>query len=526
MERVVIDTSNELTQDPAWIRIPLDQRWLLRLDAFVKQDASIRCAFECLNRFLTAGGIHVRKKFWKASDYFNGILNTTYARLCRDIVPSELTYGLVIIGLREDAAPFVYDLTDLSITIMVHQKTNAYRYRILPLRDQQSTQPLKEIMAFELSRPDSMGRVTSTISTLWQMHEFSNLMIACASRSEVRRSVPPLITEAREIKLEEKQFGRDMFEMGDNTAIHRRQIADSTIYSVAMAEERELQSRMSQSVLGSRGASLDPVTYQRRYQVDLAAGMTIPIPIEEGRTLVTNTPSASPEFLLELLSLYEADVGKVLGVPIGLWGSARSPVAVDMTIMTVFNASLQVRRQHLQYALHDVLEWVYGDENAAHAALHYDASLSLEDNAAAMNWDISFPGLLDPEQINMLIEQGYMEYEQMRPYVSAYYGIPESCLAKKRLDPMTGRSLAEVSEEQLKLEHTQIKTGIQEQKAKTVALGGRLSDRKAPSKTGPKAGKTAAKKTTRDRQTSEKSQATKKKNLESRKLSKEPKLRA
>ena len=49
----------------------------------------------------------MRKKFWKASDYFNRILNTTYARLCRDIVRSELTYGLVIIGLREDAAPFV-----------------------------------------------------------------------------------------------------------------------------------------------------------------------------------------------------------------------------------------------------------------------------------------------------------------------------------------------------------------------------------------------------------------------------------
>ena len=100
-------------------------------------------------------------------------------------------------------------------------------------------------------------------------------------------------------------------------------------------------------------------------------------------------------------------------------------------------------------------------------------------------------------------------------------------MAKKRLDPMTGRSLAEVSEEQLKLEQTQIKTGIQEQKAKTVALGGRLSDRKSPSKASTKStGKTAAKKTTRDRQTSEKSQATKKKNLESRKLSKEPKLRA
>lgn len=522
MERIVIETRPEVETNQEWRPIPLDTRWIRDLDEFIKSDASVQCAFECLNRFLTGGGIHVRKRFWKASDYFNRILNTTYARICRDVIRSELAFGLVLIGLREDAVPFVYDLTTLSITVLVHATTNAYRYRVMPFGSDLSVtstfRPLSNIIGFEVARPDQRGRVCSTLSTLYPMAQFTNSMIACAGRSEERRAVPPLITEARETKLEEKQFQRDYFTQGDNTAIHRQRLSSATAYGVTAAEEREWRSRTSQANLGSSGSAYDPVSLQRRYPVDLANGMSVPIPIEEGRTLVTNTPSESPTFLMELLAAYEADVGKVMGVPVGLWGSQRSPVAVDMTIMTVFNAALQVRRTHLQYVLNDLLEWVYGEANASHAALHYDPSMSLEDTAAAMSWDISFPGLLDPDMINMIMEQGYMEWDKMRPYVSSYFGIPLDCIAKERLDPMTGRPMAEVAEEQLKLEQTQIKTGIQEQKAKTIALGGRLSDRAAP-------GSAKKRKPVRDKERSQKSQATKKTNLESKKLAKKPKLR-
>lgn len=534
MERIVLDTREENDIDAQWYTIPLQHAHLVRLDKFAKEDASIQGALECLYRFLLGGGIHVKKRFWKASQYFNGVLNTTYAKVCRDIIRSKMLYGIVVIGFREDSVPFVYDLTELDITILIHVRTNAYRYRIRPrhmglLSVETSRSVLTDVLAYEQCRPDPQGRVTSTINTLYPMALFSNSMIACANRSEVRRAVPPLITEARETKLEEKQFQRDYFAQGDNTAIHRRNARDTSTYSIGAAEEREWQTRASQVALGSAGWSADPVSGQPRYPVDIAAGSSIPIPIEEGRTLVTNTPSESPAFLMELLAMYEADVGKVMGVPIGLWGSQRSPVAVDMTIMTVFNASLQVHRVQLQYVMNNLLDAVYGAENAWHAALHYDPTLSLEDTAMEMNWDISFPGLLDPEMINMIMEQGYMDWEHMRPYFSSYFGIPLDCVAKERLDAMTGRPLAEVAEEQMELEHSQLKAGIQEQKAKTLSLGGKLSDRSRGSGSSSSGGSGSKKrkelKSTRDKNTSQKSQATKKANIKSQKLAKKPKLR-
>jgi hypothetical protein len=176
------------------------------------------------------------------------------------------------------------------------------------------------------------------------------------------------------------------------------------------------------------------------------ASMRCPLP--ENQKLVQNTASSSPAFLVEYLDFYHEEVCKLLGVPPGLLGSARSPVAVNQTILNVWFSTLSDYRVLLQGVIEDVFVHYYGGKNAAHAMTKADHSKSVAQNYKKHKITVTLPGVLDPEIINMLRDRGHMTHAVVSKYISRYYGIPMENLTKERIDPMTDEPVAVEEEEE------------------------------------------------------------------------------
>jgi hypothetical protein len=85
-------------------------------------------------------------------------------------------------------------------------------------------------------------------------------------------------------------------------------------------------------------------------------------------------------------------VGKVTGVPKGLWGTQRTAIAVNQTILNTFNATLHEHRVTLQFVCACLLEVVYGEQNIDHALQHMDHDRPVEEQFYDHRFQISFPG--------------------------------------------------------------------------------------------------------------------------------------
>jgi hypothetical protein len=449
VDRVPIDTRPEDQQEPDEVWVPLSRTHLDLVDRIFQSDPSVRAAFETLSRHLFGGGVEIEKPGFTVTPQIQELINGSWARCGREILHSFFVYGFVILRIRNDAVPVVLWPRVLDITVILKPKSErAYRVRDRAVRKgwyntltSNPRRTLDDVLVWERYAPTESGFLTSMVMSLIHMNSFLNLMVDCASKAEKRRCVPPLVTEEVNKGIEAKQLHADFYEQGDGRVFYEQELAEAQDRAFFLNQRQEAQIRAANAGGGGSGGGggVDPITGQPRYPTDESAEpyFHYQVALEASRKVATTASPESPSFLTELMMISEADVGKVTGVPPGLWGSQRSPIAVDQTIMNVFFATQQEHRVVLQSIFKYLFEIIYGDANFVHTLTHYDEEKSLEENLKGAEVQVSLPGLLDPEILMMLRDRGAMPWESWIGYVSKYFGIPRDKLADEMLDPVT-----------------------------------------------------------------------------------------
>lgn len=463
VDYVQLDTRPDLLLDQhhGEQAVALQRPMVQLIHALFRTDPSITACLETLDRHLFGGGIQVTKKNFTVSPWIQHMLDNTWVRFGKDVEWNLHAYGFALMAVREeDETPYVLDPLEFDITIIRNPAKGMRKFRIVPrralFRDQIVPTPLRHVYVVEERPVDSQGFLTSVAVSLVQQSTFLNRMLFFSMRAEARRSGPPLITEATRQTPDSKAMERDMGHIGDNRAMQlldRLEGTQEDMYVTAAADQRiRALNRAMESSGGWRepSADRDPITQVQRYPVeeDTTSYFNHRINIEQNRTLVTGPTADSPSFLMNLFEITEADVGKVFGVPPGMWGANRSTVAADLTAQNVLFATINRRRHVITQVLKLMLDVVYGELNLVHAVVNYDEAKSAEANLEDHTMTATLPGIFDAEVLLMLQAQGMMHWEVLMKYVSRYYGIPIEDLAEQKLDAATDRPEADIIEEE------------------------------------------------------------------------------
>jgi hypothetical protein len=472
--------------------VRLDPAQLEIIDAVMRTSVPVRASFETLARHIFGAGIEVVKPGFTVTNHVHALLNGPWLRFCRDVMLYMFAYGFVFVRLRDDQVPIAVNPLEFDITVV--RKPNGNRlYRLMdrphaarvwPTRIRK---PVDDVLVWEKNAPDLYGRLTSVVPVLLQTNSFLNLMLSCAAKAEVRRAMPVLFLEHVPESPEARALAMDIGVPGNNNMMHADAIEREAGFDVERIQENEARIRHA-NVMANGGSALledeDPVNGQLRYPLDPNGlpYVNIPVPIPQHRRIATHTQSESPAFLTELMKLHESDVARITGVPASMFDSSRSSIATNITAMNIFYATQQDHRMMLTIIVTALLRIVYGEDNMEHMLTQYDSALDWHQNVEKNDFQVSFPGLLDPEILNMFQDRGAMHWDVWRTYVARYYGAPRNHLASCQLDVATDRPLADIQAEEkafeLKLKTTGTAPGG------GGGGGGKGVKRKAPSSGG------------------------------------------
>lgn len=431
------------------------QQQLMIMSALFSNNSAVRSCYETLCRSLLSGGLRIGKKGFKLNGSRRVKMEKGWLMMCRIIIQQLVTFGFMFIHIKDDV-PVHIDPCLLAIYVrrdedgLVHYHA---RYR-------NNFVKLPEIYVIERNAPDIHGNLTSPLRSVLQHGTFTNLLLACAAKAEQRKASPPVFTESTTNNIRTQQIHRDYTHPGemrslnyDNRSAASLEHEDLTRSLEAFVTElNSNRSRMREaaSATQAKWVYTDPATGVPNYPVEGEetnfASMRFPLP--ENQKLVQNVPSRAPEYLVQYTEMYHEEIAKIFGVPPGLFGSERSAVAVNQTILNTYSWTLQDYRVMLQTVITGLLDIYYGEENSKHAMKHQDMGKTTDQNYEAHRMSVSLPGILDPEIINMFYDRGYMEYSVVRRLISSYYGIPQEDLSEVRLDGATDTPAIEVAESQ------------------------------------------------------------------------------
>lgn len=240
------------------------------------------------------------------------------------------------------------------------------------------------------------------------------------------------------------------------------------------------------TLLNNAPLAINPVTGTAQYPALVGTaqyeGSVIPLP---PNTSLEATPEAkgSESFIAKMWEIFRDITMMTLGVPPVLWGSTASSVAGNLVVINTYNDT----KLHYQVILQDLIQFcfvaLFGEnemrvemkritveklkkyrqktkdkvkDKLEHGPEHEDQDAEEED--VEVHIDVAFPGVLDMEQIMAVNELGLLTHEAKRKYVSAYLGIPEDDLANEPMDPLSGRPMKEVTQEQYEREDTVMQT--------------------------------------------------------------------
>lgn len=473
--------------------VRLEPKQFELIDAVMTRSVAVRASFETLARHIFAAGMSVTSKAFPVTEAMTAAFNGPWLRFCRDCLLYVFAYGFVLVRLRPDTGvPVALNPLEYEITI-VRKPRSVRLYRLMERPSFSNNvqgwptkmrKPVNDVMVWEKNAPDFQGCLTSIVPTLMQLASFQNLMVACASKAELRRAVPVMFLEHVPEGADAKIQAMDVGIPGNNNMMYQDALAQEAGADMARIQDNEERVRRANVLrLGNLDSDIDPVNGQMRYPVD-ENGLpfyNIPVPIPYHRRLAQNTPSESPAFLLDLMKFTEADVAKVTGVPAGLFDTAQSNVASNITTMNIFYATQQDHRMMLTTIVGDLLSMIYHGEAIWNAFTQYNADPKAKhprEHLLDNSFQISFPGLLDPEILNMFQDRGAMHWDTWCGYVSRYFGVPRDHLSAKQLDVVSDRPLEDVQKEQQMAEQKMALIGIVSKP--TPSAGGAGTKRKAP----------------------------------------------
>jgi hypothetical protein len=452
----------------------IDPSELMTLDALFHHDPSCQACYSAIINFLVNGGVRVSKPGFVCTPDIQQIFNTTWIVFAKMILKSVWCYGFVIVDVDENHRPFVIDPKIMDVAFI--SGPNGYkrirlqesRYSVLGEHDKALSTPFVYVDDHNLFT----GRVNSKVNCMRNLQSFQDLLVHCCIRAEQRRAVPPLVQEDPTVTPLEREELRDMSKVtyqggllgeteeekkwdaaiadsGSDIEARRRAIEEKKSHETALQiyeQTREFaRIENSHSLMNATSSSVSEEPYYGKR-----------INVSQGKRLVAAQMAESPQMLMDLMKIVEADVAKIFSVPPGLWGSQRSDVERTQSMMVVFRSTIQTEKTRLCVVFHDMLNRIFGEINRQHLLDHLDPAKSLQQNVNDHEFQVAFPGMQDPEAINWLQETGSMNWETLNVYKAATFDIPVGDLAPKQLEISTGRPLGDIIEEERQLERQQM----------------------------------------------------------------------
>ena len=481
--------------------VPVDYTQFQLVNDLIRRNAKIRAAFEVLRHHIFAGGVIVSKPGFKVTSQIQLELDTTWKNFFEQLMLSVFSYGFVVVRLVDGYTPICISPLDLKIELVLFEDGHR-QMRLRQFSEDGSlgwnlknnkpwNRVITDVMIFARDAPDNSGNLSSISPCLLLSTTVLNMFMHYAVRAAARSAMPTVFLEHVPESPEMKQLSRDVAAPGNSNAMHEAEIERSSAFDVRSATNEAPRNRQAALIDGPPPSTSGPGGYGSTYD---GAGFRYPgdewglpwnnvqISLPQGRRLVQNTPSEPPYFLTELEQKVDQEIARVTGVPTGMFGGSgdRSNIAANITTMNIFYATQQHYRQILQTVGKQLMMLVYGKEHLQHMIDVTDPStVQTEEDVqrviADHDFQLSFPGLLDPEVLQMLQDRGAMEWDTWCEYTSRYFGIPREHLSKKQLDVATDRPLEEVMEEEQEHEtevmKLQSELKINEMDAKPVPAG-------------------------------------------------------
>jgi hypothetical protein len=454
------------------------------LNRLFYQDASCQACFSAIVNFLVNGGVRITKKGFVCTPMMQHMFNTTWIVFAKMILQSVWCYGFVVVDEDDRHHPYVVDPRVMDVAFISgpdgykRVRLQESRYSIMGHHDKALTTPRVYIEDYSIFT----GRINSKVNCMRNLQSFQDMLIACCIRAEQRKAVPPLVQEDPVFTAIDREHARDA-----GAATYQGTLAfgsrgdggaDAKINDDASNDAPNDEIMNAIEKYGS-AETRKLIEKQVREQIreftrldDLNESMTNPrfhegepyygkrVNVARGKRLVAAQNPESPDILIELMKMVEADVAKIFAVPPGLWGSQRSTLERSQTMMVVFRSTTQTEKTRFTIVFRDMLNRIFGELNRQHMLDNLDSNKSLQQNMEDSEFQVSFPGMQDPESINWLQETGSMDWETLNVYKAATFDIPLTDFAPRQLEIATGRFLGDIIEEERKLEKQQMQTEL------------------------------------------------------------------
>lgn len=506
------------------VRYRLDFNQLQIIHSMSKSHAFIRNAIHHLRGALLGGGILIYREGEEENvslePHVQHLVQTEWVAFCKELLRDLMTYGMafVVLDLKKKTPKTLDPATDfkeihisqdifgcdrryevsfedlanpIDLTAATNRKRGgaAGAYRNAP-----------PMFVVEQDAPTREGDLTSLCRVILADDAFVNTMKQCTVAAAQRSSRPPLITSTSHKTPESKAVVRDTAAIGDSTlgaaeaqAFQHRNHAEvllSDVEQIRLANvslEENADSQMSAMIdaknqgegwlqlvrakrsygLAASGNSMvvvDPATGAVTYPEVVGAKqyMSAFINLPPDTKLESPPTATAPGQIAEIMELYRDVVAGVMGVPSVLWGSTRSSVAANQTVLNTFNDTKQWYRVILQTVIQQLFGVMFRDriDEQNNAELRQMISRLTEGEKieaarkkhqsktdADQNIKVALPGMFDLEIIEKLQAIGLAPMETLTSMASAYLGVPKEMMAEEKLDPATGRPLEEVQKE-------------------------------------------------------------------------------
>jgi hypothetical protein len=531
------------------VRATLNYNQLRIVHAMSKSHSFVGNAIEHLAGSLLGGGIMIYREDEKDEKMglepaVERIIQTEWAAFCCDLLRDLMIYGFAIVVLdMQRKCPLTLDpATSVSEISISHDRFGRDRTYEITLDTNGLTSSLRgtnpdagevpPMFIVEEKAPTPEGDLRSRARKLIAEDAFQNTMRLCAVAAAQRNSRPAFITKTDQQTPESKAIGRSTVEIGDSTlgsaealAFQHRQHAEASLQDVeamrrsnVILEDNAIQQMQATIQHTNAGEGWQQLMHVKRTYdvgasgnsqvvVDNATGavtypevvgakqyMSAYIALPPHQSLETPPTAQAPAQIAELTELYRDVVAGVMGVPSVLWGSTRSSVAANQTVLNTFMDTKQRYRTILQIVIQRMFTAIFRDridkQNLAELR-QVIAALTLDDTEKAKkkfkdkidsdrNIAVALPGMLDLDVIERLQAQGLLTWEATVDASALYLGLPKRMFAEEKMDPMSGRPQSEVQEEaEQREEH------LMEKQAKLKAAEGATGSLKVPSSKKP-----------------------------------------
>lgn len=517
------------------VRASLNYNQLRIVHAMSKSHSFVGNAIEHLAGSLLGGGIMIYREDQKDDKMglepeVERIIQTEWAAFCCDLLRDLMIYGFAIVVLdMQRKCPITLDpatsVSDISISHDRFGRDRTYEITLdtngltSSLRSNPDAGEIPPIFVVEEKAPTPEGDLRSRARKLIAEDAFQNTMRQCAVAAAQRNSRPAFITKTDQQTPESKAVARSTVEIGDSTlgsaealAFQHRQHAEASLQDVeairrsnVILEDNAIQQMQATIHNTNAGEGWQQLMHAKRtYElsasgnaqvvVDNATGavtypevvgakqyMSAYIALPPHQSLEAPPAAQAPAQIAELTELYRDVVAGVMGVPSVLWGSTRSSVAANQTVLNTFMDTKQHYRTILLTVIQRMFTAVFRDridkQNIAEMR-QMIAALTLDETEKQKkkfkdkidndkNISVALPGMLDLDVIERLQLAGLLTWEATVDASALYLGLPKHMFAEEKIDPMSGRPQSEVQEESEEREEH-----LMEKQAKLKAMEG------------------------------------------------------